>query len=242
MLPGLWASFHFQFLGPVVIDRPQLLKWSVIVAPQPVYSAARFTRALCWPQTRFTPRGDVRRHCPFTKSFKFCSYANCPILHYFGANKSFRIRSYRHPVRNPFRFRSHKHPGGWHPLPSNSVHRSGSVSLCLGGKSSPALFRLSTLDCRPAASSLCLRAPVANRLLFLASGLFSISFRINTCISVASKQLYPPLESTLVKKPGEGGGCVSTPNPTVSFPQQALNRSGRGGKLFAFSPERKTKD
>src|SRR4029077_16193991 len=31
------------------------------------------------------------------------------------------------------------------------------------------------------------------------------TFRINTCISVASKRLYLPLESTLMKKPGEGG-------------------------------------
>jgi hypothetical protein len=156
MLPGLWDSFHFQFLGPVVIDRPQLLKWSVIVAPQPVHSAARFARAFFWPQTNSEPSGNIRRNCIFAKSFRFRSYANCPILHYFGANKSFRIRSYRHPARNSFRFHSYKNTGGWHPLPSNSVHRSGSVSLCLGGKSSPALFRLSTFDCRPAASSPCL--------------------------------------------------------------------------------------
>src|ERR1700686_3055418 len=32
------------------------------------------------------------------------------------------------------------------------------------------------------------------------------TFRINTYISVASKQLYLPLESTLMKKQGEGGG------------------------------------
>src|ERR1700720_3631256 len=32
------------------------------------------------------------------------------------------------------------------------------------------------------------------------------TFRINTYISVASKRLYLPLESTLMKKPGEGGG------------------------------------
>jgi hypothetical protein len=30
------------------------------------------------------------------------------------------------------------------------------------------------------------------------------TFRINTCISVASKRLYPPLESTLTKKGGRG--------------------------------------
>jgi hypothetical protein len=32
------------------------------------------------------------------------------------------------------------------------------------------------------------------------------AFRINTCASVASKGLYLSLESTLMKKPGEGGG------------------------------------
>src|SRR4029077_1758625 len=32
-------------------------------------------------------------------------------------------------------------------------------------------------------------------------------FRINTYTSVASKRLYPPLESTLMKKPGGGGGA-----------------------------------
>jgi hypothetical protein len=36
--------------------------------------------------------------------------------------------------------------------------------------------------------------------------LFVSTFRINTCISVASKQLYLPLESTLVKKGGRGEG------------------------------------
>ena len=51
---------------------------------------------------------------------------------------------------------------------------------------------------------------VANRLVFLTFGLFSISFRINTCISVVSKRLYPALESTLMKKPGRGGGVCLT--------------------------------
>jgi hypothetical protein len=35
------------------------------------------------------------------------------------------------------------------------------------------------------------------------------TFRINTCISVASKRLYLPLESILMKKPGEGEGHPS---------------------------------
>src|ERR1700688_1243206 len=61
------------------------------------------------------------------------------------------------------------------------------------------LFRPSTFDCR-------LWQIVS---LFLAFGPFSISFRINTCISVASKQLYPSLESTFMKKPGEGRGVCT---------------------------------
>jgi hypothetical protein len=42
------------------------------------------------------------------------------------------------------------------------------------------------------------------------------TFRINTCISVASKGLYLPLESTLMKKPGDGGGGVSCLSPTYN--------------------------
>jgi len=124
------------------------------------------------------------------------------------SSNSFRplhLRAYR-----ARRIRSYRHHGGWHPLPSNSVNPSGSVSLCLGGKSSPSSlsklnFGLST---------------VANRLVFLAFGPFSISFRINTCISVASKQLYPPLESTLAKKQGEGGGGVSGKAESSLFPNK----------------------
>ena len=57
------------------------------------------------------------------------SYANRPILHYFGANKSFRFRSYRHPARNPFRIRSYKNTLGVapplsHALPSPDLHES----------------------------------------------------------------------------------------------------------------------
>jgi hypothetical protein len=54
------------------------------------------------------------------KSFRFRSYVNASILHYFGANKSFRIRSYRHPARNPFRIRSYRYPGGVEPPSSGS--------------------------------------------------------------------------------------------------------------------------
>src|SRR5713226_2457919 len=41
-----------------------------------------------------------------------CSSEKPRILHYFGANKSVRIRTYRHPTRNPFRMRSYKKGGG----------------------------------------------------------------------------------------------------------------------------------
>jgi len=44
--------------------------------------------------------------------FRFRSYEKRRILHHFGANKSFRIRSYRHPSTNSFRFRSYKNTGG----------------------------------------------------------------------------------------------------------------------------------
>src|SRR5579864_3518064 len=43
------------------------------------------------------------------------------------------------------------------------------------------------------------------------------TFRINTYISVASKQLYLPLKSTLTKKPGEGG-----PSARVAIPNYNL--------------------
>jgi len=119
------------------------------------------------------------------KSFRFRSSANSPILHYFGASKSFRIRSYRTPARNPFIIRSYKIPGGWRPLSCNSVDQSGSVSLSLSLRAGPRGKNTSDLHN--------FGAPIT-------------TFRINTCISVASKRLYPPLESTLTKKPGEGGG------------------------------------
>ncbi len=45
-------------------------------------------------------------------SFRFRSYVERPILHYFGANKSFGIRSYREGSRKSFRMRSYKNTGG----------------------------------------------------------------------------------------------------------------------------------
>jgi len=51
------------------------------------------------------------------------------------------------------------------------------------------------------------------------------TFRINTCISVASKQLYPPVESTLVKKRGKGEGGVSTVCDARSAPAGGRSES-----------------
>jgi hypothetical protein len=79
------------------------------------------------------------------------------------------------------------------------------------------LFRLSTFDCQ-------LWQIVS---LFLVFGPFSISFRINTCISVASKQLYPYLESTLMKKPGDGEGvCLPKTKPCLFRSEPS---DGKGG-------------
>src|SRR5579864_3399891 len=54
------------------------------------------------------------------------------------------------------------------------------------------------------------------------------TFRINTCISVASKRLYLSLETTLTKKPGEGGGGVSRASlpPTTPSPLAVHSSSG----------------
>src|SRR4029077_12265642 len=112
------------------------------------------------------------------KSFKIRSYANRPILHYFGANKSFRIRSYGHPARNPFRIRSYKNTGGWGCLAFNPVCRK---SL------SPLVYP----DLRGAA-----RHP---------RPLSLTPFRMNTCRSVVSKRLYLSSESTLMENRGGGG-------------------------------------
>src|SRR6266478_694498 len=53
------------------------------------------------------------------------------ILHHFGANKSFTIRTYRYPACNSFRIRTYKNTGGWGYL---RLFRA-SVSPCLCGKS-----------------------------------------------------------------------------------------------------------
>ncbi len=50
-------------------------------------------------------------------SFRFRTSAQPCILHCFGANKSFRIRTYRHPSCNPFRIRTYRNTGGWGASP-----------------------------------------------------------------------------------------------------------------------------
>jgi hypothetical protein len=96
------------------------------------------------------------------------------------------------------------------PLPSRRPHRSDRSA------SSPAL---------PSIFSRLPRTPYVKRRLFARSTSFQgppvtpelrimdtrvTTFRINTCISVASKGLYLPLESTLMKKGGEGEGGLLT--------------------------------
>jgi hypothetical protein len=54
-------------------------------------------------------------------SFRFRTSANPRILHHFGANKSFRICTYRHPYCNSFRICTYKNTGGG----------GGSVPRCL---------------------------------------------------------------------------------------------------------------
>ena len=165
----------------------------MIAASQPVYSATRFPRAFSWLQINSTPSGDIPRNCPFANSFS-------PL--HLRAHLARRIRSY-------------KITGRWHPLSINPTL----CPLCLSGK--------------PALSALCLHFPspdLDRSFSVLSVPLWQIqssipspgasdlhnfraavtSFRINTCISVASKRLYLSLESTLTKKPGEGG--PPTPN------------------------------
>jgi hypothetical protein len=123
-------------------------------------------------------------------SFRFRSYANRRILHYFGANKSFRIRSYRNSTRNPFIIRSYENTQG---VASPLLVNPALCPPCLSGKSSPGCG---------------VRLPRSSRITGHESQATPsiTTFKINTCVSVASKRLYPPLESTLTKKPGEGGG------------------------------------
>jgi hypothetical protein len=168
----------------------------VIVASQPVYSETRFARAFFRSQINSTPSGDVRRNHPFANSFRFRSYAKRPTLHYFGANKSFRFCSYRHPARNPFIIRSYKITGGWHPLPSPDLHEPQVTS----NRSHPSRGPLPPIFTGHESQIMGHAAPDLHNF-----GAPITTFRINTYISVASKRLYLPLESTLMKKGGGGG-------------------------------------
>ena len=104
------------------------------------------------------------------------------------------------------------------PLPATLTHSlSRNPSVCHSyantrgvGITAPKFFapglQFSTVDCK------------------LPSAL--TTFRINTCISVASKRLDLPLESTLMKKGGEGGGvCAHSVNSAVSQPSPRLSPS-----------------
>ena len=136
--------------------------------------------------------------------------------------KSFRFRSYRNPARNPFKIRSYKNTGGWRCLAYNPVYRSGSVSLCpslprpgRGGKSTPALHNFG--------------APIT-------------TFRINTCISVASKRLYLPLESPLTKKGGEGGIPARVRQSTINRRMHDQSQFLECGTLLPLLRRQRTRD
>ncbi len=61
----------------------------------------RFALGQCDEIRSLAPRGPEERHAPNVckcKSFRIRSYAKSAILHYFGANKSFSYRTYRHPL------------------------------------------------------------------------------------------------------------------------------------------------
>jgi hypothetical protein len=158
----------------------------------------------------------------FANSFRFRSYANRPILHYFGANKSFRFRSYRHPARNPFIIRSYENPGGWHSLPSTDLHEPQSTS----NRSHPSRGPLPPIFTGHEAQITGHAAPDLHNF-----GAPITTFRINTYISVASKRLYLPLESTLMKKGGEGEGVGVGSKLIGKLGACARSRSAR----FTFS-------
>ncbi len=130
-------------------------------------------------------------------SFRFRSYAKRRIVHYFGANKSFRIRSYRHPSRKSFRFRSYKNTGG-------------------GG--TPTLPRLPSLPRASKGAHLakgCKNSETATL----------TTFRINTCKSVSKQATLTSFRINTYEKRGEGGTRlfrVSSVQPPVSSLQNHM--------------------
>ena len=208
-----------------------------------MYSAARFARAFFRSQINYTPSGNIRRNRPFANSFRFRSYANRPILHYFGANKSFRIRSCRHPSRNSFIIRSYENPWGvegsplstFSPVPSApsapSVNSSVGLSSARLSPSETNNLELRTANLHGSqvtrhSSRSCGKKPRDRPPDLHNFGAPITTFRINTCISVASKRLYLPLESTLMKKPGEGGAHPLTAPMVLTRPEAGEGGSG----------------
>jgi hypothetical protein len=108
-------------------------------------------------------------------SFRFRSCVERPILHYFGANKSFGIRSCREGSRKSFRMRSmrsYKNTGGGGYL-STSAPRSASPVICATWRLYPLWSQsIAHTSCHhggvpsPTPNPLCaLRASAANPLL-----------------------------------------------------------------------------
>ena len=64
-------------------------------------------------------------------SFRFRTSGKPRILHYFGANKSFRIRTYGHLSCNPFRMHTYKNTGGGVSPPSSVPCRVSVVNPLL---------------------------------------------------------------------------------------------------------------
>ncbi len=77
-------------------------------------------------------------------SFRFRSYVERPILHYFGANKSFGIRSYREGPRNPFRMRSYKNTGGGGTPTLSRLPRAHLAKGCKNSETATFTFRINT--------------------------------------------------------------------------------------------------
>src|SRR5260370_2432007 len=165
-----------------------------------------------------------------TNSFRFRSYEKGRILHYFGANKSLRIGSYRHPSSTPFRLRSYKNTGGGgYPntfaSPASSLPYPASRTICtrlypLWPHSIAHTSRHHGGVPSPAQNPLCaLRASVANPLLSYSCPLFCLSEKVN---SFPIKQIHPlsspePGLRRVQKDPG--GVCATVPSLKPSDPQ-----------------------